>query len=165
MKKILLLAVILFSSAAMAQPYVAGGLASARNTAGDLHDTRTDLALGVGYKLGHFAGEAGCFGTHDCSVSALGALPLGTGFSAVGKLGLHRLKGSIQEDVPSAAVAGSSVPVARNATWSGWAGSIGLGAAYEISKAFSVRAMLEQTGSVGALDRARTFSATVLYSF
>lgn len=165
MKKILLLAFFLFSGAAAAQSYVAGGLASARNTAGDLHDTRTDLAIGVGYKLGHFAGEAGCFGTHDCSVSALGALPIGAGFSAIGKIGLHRLKGSVHEDVPSATVAGAGVPTAREASWSGWAGGIGVGAAYEITKAFSVRALLEQTGSVGPLDRARTFSASVLYSF
>lgn len=165
MKTIIFAALILLSSAAAAQPYGAGGLASARNTAGGLHDTRTDLALGVGYKLGHFAGEASCFGTHDCSVSALGALPIGAGFSAIGKIGLHRLKGSIQEDVPSVLEAGSSTPTARTASWSGWAGGIGLGAAYEITKAFSVRAMLEQTGSVGPLDRARTFSATVLYAF
>jgi hypothetical protein len=165
MKTIIFAALIALSSAAAGQPYVAGGLASARNTAGDLHDTRTDLALGVGYKMGHFAGEAGCFGTHDCSVSALGSLPLGAGFSAVGKLGLHRLKGSIHEDVPSFGESGASPSEARNVSWSGWAGGIGLGAAYDLTKAFSVRALLEQTGSVGPLDRARTFSASVLYSF
>lgn len=165
MKPAILVMLMLFSAGVGAQPYIAGGLASARNTAGDLHDTRTDLALGAGYKLGNFAGEAACAGTHDCSLSALGSLPIGAGFSAIGRVGLHHLKGSIQEPVPSAAVAGASVPAAREASWSGWAAGIGLGASYEITKAFAVRAMLDQTGGVGALDHARTFSASVLYSF
>lgn len=167
MKKILLISLVLFSSAVTAQPYVVSGIAQTRATAGELHEDDGHLVLGAGYKLGNLAVEGACAAGTNCSLAGVATVPIAGGFSAVGKAGAYYLRGSISGatvpagDCTSGICAGSS----STTSWSGWTAGAGIGAQYSASKAASVRLMLEQTGRVGALDRARTLSASLLYSF
>lgn len=167
MKKILLISLVLFSSAVTAQPYVVAGFAQTRVTAGDLHEDRGRLTLGAGYKVGNLAGEAACTAGTDCSLAGVATMPIAGGFSAVGKAGAYYLHGSLTSpNQPAGSCAGGLCAASSStATWSGWTAGAGIGAQYSTGKAASVRVMLEQTGSVGALDRARTLSASLLYSF
>lgn len=168
MKTFVLAALVLFSTAVSAQPYVVAGFASTRNTAGELHEERGRVVLGAGYKVGNLAGEAACTAGTACSLAGVITVPIAGGFSAVGKAGAYYLHGTLTgENQPAGGgclgsfCAGSS----RAASWSGWTVGAGIGAQYGVNRTAALRVMLEQTGSVGPLDRARTLTASMLYSF
>jgi hypothetical protein len=159
---------VFLSSAAIAQPYAVVGFASMSVTADQLRDRRTLTTLGVGYRAGQVAAEAACNALADCSISGVGSIPVSGGFSLIGKAGLHYLRGNVTDSQPkgslSIAPAGSS-GTQQSASWSGWAAGVGLGVEYAVNKEFAVRAMLEQTGRVGPLERSRSLSASLLYAF
>lgn len=169
MKKILLLALVLFSGAVSAQPYVLAGFASTRNTAGDLQETRGRVTLGAGYQLNaNVAGEAACTPGTACSVTGVATVPIAGGFSAVGKAGAYYVHGNITSaSRPSGAgcAGGLCAGSSRTESWSGWAAGAGIGAQYRASSTAAVRVMLEQTGRVGPLDHATALSLSLLYSF
>jgi hypothetical protein len=160
---------VFLSSAAIAQPYAVVGFASMSVTADQLRDRRTLTTLGVGYSAGQVAAEAACNALADCSISGVGSIPVFGGFSLIGKAGLHYVRGNVTDSQPKGSLfvspARSSRTQQQSASWSGWAAGVGLGAEYAVNKAFAVRAMLEQTGRVGPLDRSRSLSASLLYAF
>jgi hypothetical protein len=175
MKTAFILAAFLLSGTVDAQPYIVGGINTNQVSAAGQTDHATLINIGAGYRVGKFAGEAACIGRADCSVSGVVAFPVAGGLSLIGKAGAHYLRGSIvtgnskpsssSAPGPLSAGIGSVGPdTQERALWSGWSAGAGIGAQYDFGKV-GVRFMLEQTGSVGPLERTRSLGASLLLSF
>lgn len=170
----LVLAVILLSasSIASAQVYVGAGGSILKLQAQGIVEDKTIGMLTVGYKTRWFAGEAFCGGSTDCGAAALGHVPVGDVMSFFGRLSVRHMKGEATEttlintNAPGDGPGGFGTFSSRTASWSGW--TPGLGAGLQFARpggGLGGRVLLEQTRSVGQLDRARLFSVSLLYSF
>lgn len=157
---------ISLTGTAFGQAYLAAGFSLQNLEARGESDDKTIGMLTAGYRLRWFAAEAFCGGSADCGVGALGHLELAPRFSVLARVAAHHMKGSI--DIPAGSggrAAPGSTTSASSATWSGWAPAIGVGMQYTSQGGFGGRVLLEQTRGTGQLDRARIFSASLLYSF
>ena len=187
MKKILtacaIAAAALVAAPVFAQGYVGFGLGSSKSTGfdnGTISGGNTNKGLAKiygGYQLTPNWGAelqysnlgkrdftnagvaAGSFSTSQYSIAGTGTLPLSSGFSLLGKLGVsaNRINGSL----PAGTVNNTSNTSAL----------IGIGAAYSITPALSVRVEYEDFGKVttvaanGSNVRANGYSISLKYGF
>jgi hypothetical protein len=162
MKTMFTTALLLFSTAVSAQPYVFVGFG-------------TDSAFGIGggYSFTrHLGVETSFFRSQDeatkftgVGLAALGTLPIGERAALLARVGTYRVEATLEGQPPAglATVTGTPGGTASSATETvlGYA----LGGSYTLARDFSLRVMYERYEDRGALDSVDFVTGALVYRF